>query len=607
MKKYYFLLIVICFCTHSISAQQNEKYWYFGDKCAVKFDTSGLNYINSSNMISLDGSDVKTDSTGELLFYTNGVTVYNKNNQIMLNGDSLGGHISSMQSVVIVPDPANDYEYYIFSTDATENQYQNGLCWSKVNMLLDNGLGGVTTKKNQLLTGVRERLTAIKRPACNGYWVLTYQDPYQYYAYPVTVTGIGQPVISTVNGYNAIINTPTLQSKGRIKVNPYSLTFVNTFYYSLSYCFEIGKFNIHTGAFTLKNVYTPPNNNSGIEFVDSNTLFSSHGGFPYTITKYKLVDVVDSFQINIVETVVVPGEKSIALGPDGILYIFRYNKKKLSAIINPTDTNPSIFIDSIIGLENNCKIGPPNGLQIPSPTIAPPQAHFLYSATKICIDSCISFINRSCDAYAFEWFFEGAVPAYSTEKNPQNICYPTSGNFGVMLVAHHGAYSDTAYMPGLIEVYASPVFSIEQNGNTLTCSLSGGSYGYQWYYNGAPIIGANGVSYTATMDGTYTLVVSTAQLCKASQSINVTVTGIADVEEHCEVWVQRQQSGAVQLKNQSTQEAVLRLTDISGRVVFEEKLQPGAQTQVMPATQGMYFLQISCGHQSRVMKIVGYP
>jgi hypothetical protein len=603
MQNIIILLIGLYCCILRSQAQQDEKYWYFGDKCAVKFDSLGLTYINTSNMVAYEGTAVQLDSVGELLFYTNGSQVYNKLNQIMFNGDSLGGHISSMQSAIIVPDPANNHEYYIFTTDAKENDFQNGLRWSKVDISLENGLGAVTTKNNLLLTGVRERLTAIKRPGCTGYWVVTYQDPYKYFSYPVTSTGIGSPVITIVNGYNAILSSPAPHSVGMLKINPLNLTFINSFFYTLSYCLEIGKFNISNGQFILKNIFIPSYPYSSYEFIDSSILFASTPNVPYSVDKLILQNQADTFQVTTVSTTMVLGAKSLKLGPDGKMYIFRFNKKKLSAIINPTDTNPSIFIDSIIGLENNCKIGPPNGLQIPSPTIAPPQAQFLYSAAKICTDSCISFINRSCDAYAFEWFFEGAVPAYSTEKNPQNICYPTSGNFGVMLVAHHGAYSDTAYMSGLIQVYLTPEFSIVQSGDTLFCSNQSVSFAYQWYFNDNMINGATGHSYIATQSGTYTLEVTNTQTCEATQSLAVTGVGMEALEQHCDLRV-LQGDGFIQLQNESLLGAQYRLTDLSGRVLEVGSILPGTRTTVLLDYSGVYFLQLVCGDKYEVVKVV---
>jgi dienelactone hydrolase len=52
---------------------------------------------------------------------------------------------------------------------------------------------------------------------------------------------------------------------------------------------------------------------------------------------------------------------------------------------------------------------------------------------------------------------------------------------------------------------------IQVAGNVL--SVDAGWDSYQWYLNGSPISGANGASYTATTDGVYHVVVSTAANC----------------------------------------------------------------------------------------------
>ncbi|MFZ5552119.1 MAG: T9SS type A sorting domain-containing protein [Bacteroidota bacterium] len=72
---------------------------------------------------------------------------------------------------------------------------------------------------------------------------------------------------------------------------------------------------------------------------------------------------------------------------------------------------------------------------------------------------------------------------------------------------------------------ATPV--ITQNGSVLTSSASSGN---QWYLNGVLISGATGTSYTATQDGTYTVVV-TVNGCSssASNSINVSGTGVDEL------------------------------------------------------------------------------
>ena len=67
-----------------------------------------------------EGSSSISDSNGQLLFYTDGVTVWDKNNAVMQNGTGLMGNGSSTQSALIVPCTCD--KYFIFTTDAAENQ-----------------------------------------------------------------------------------------------------------------------------------------------------------------------------------------------------------------------------------------------------------------------------------------------------------------------------------------------------------------------------------------------------------------------------------------------------------------------------------------------------
>jgi hypothetical protein len=51
-----------------------------------------------------EGTSVACDKNGQLLFYTDGVTVWNKNHQLMKNGTGLFGDFYAAQSAVIIPD-----------------------------------------------------------------------------------------------------------------------------------------------------------------------------------------------------------------------------------------------------------------------------------------------------------------------------------------------------------------------------------------------------------------------------------------------------------------------------------------------------------------------
>src|SRR6267142_6834319 len=89
------LLPLFCF------SQRQGNVWYFGDHAGVSFNsgipvalTDGATF--NTNQYS-EGTTAISDSAGNLLFYSNGQKLWNRNNQVMPNGDSLLGNFSSTQ------------------------------------------------------------------------------------------------------------------------------------------------------------------------------------------------------------------------------------------------------------------------------------------------------------------------------------------------------------------------------------------------------------------------------------------------------------------------------------------------------------------------------
>lgn len=110
------------------------------------------------------GCAAMSETLGNLLIYTNGFTVWNKNHHVILNGNNLQPPNSTpQQSGIIIPKPGSDKIYYIFHLRAfnfkkdSDTAYQS-LAYSIVDMTLDNGLGAVTLKGVKLLTPVSEAL-----------------------------------------------------------------------------------------------------------------------------------------------------------------------------------------------------------------------------------------------------------------------------------------------------------------------------------------------------------------------------------------------------------------------------------------------------------------
>ncbi len=137
-----------------------------------------------------------SDNNGNLLFYTNGDTVYNRNQTMMPNGFGLLGHPSATQGSLIIPKPGSCNIYYIFTASDWTNNW--GLNYSIVDMNLDNGMGDVVSKNIFLQSSVTERLTGVLKANGTDYWVISKRRfNNAFYSYSVTSSGVSTtPVVS---------------------------------------------------------------------------------------------------------------------------------------------------------------------------------------------------------------------------------------------------------------------------------------------------------------------------------------------------------------------------------------------------------------------------
>ena len=152
-------ILTIALLVSAVAFGQREAVnWYFGNN-------AGLNFNN-------EGCATFSDGNGNLLFYTEGVNVWNRNHQIMPNGEGLLGSTSATQSAMVLPRPGSSNIYYIFTSDNVQS-YQNGeggvgFNYSVIDMNLNGGLGDVTVKNINLLPNASEKVTAVRNNAGTG-------------------------------------------------------------------------------------------------------------------------------------------------------------------------------------------------------------------------------------------------------------------------------------------------------------------------------------------------------------------------------------------------------------------------------------------------------
>ncbi len=249
--KYYHIVLLFSFLGFS---QAEASHWYFGNGAGLIFDVSAGTVTPTADATSTistnEGCSSISDVNGNLLFYTDGRNVWDKNHTIMPNADyaagfGLLGDPSSTSSGLIVPRPGNSDQYYIFTVDEPHHQnayahpnqgpadengnpvafyfdsnggvpeeddgYNNGFAYSLVDLTLNGGNGDVvSSEKNVQLTTYdptdpaqdrykcSEKITAVEHADGQSYWVVThFRD--QFYSFRIDNTGVNtNPVVSTV-------------------------------------------------------------------------------------------------------------------------------------------------------------------------------------------------------------------------------------------------------------------------------------------------------------------------------------------------------------------------------------------------------------------------
>src|ERR1051326_6917694 len=100
-----FLPVLCAFLFLEASAQKEANVWCFGINAGLDFNSGSPVSFSGVVMNQLEGCSSICDGTGSLLFYTDGITVMNKNHVPMPNGVGLYGNYSSTQSALILKQP----------------------------------------------------------------------------------------------------------------------------------------------------------------------------------------------------------------------------------------------------------------------------------------------------------------------------------------------------------------------------------------------------------------------------------------------------------------------------------------------------------------------
>jgi len=240
------LRIVVCLFTSAVSlqAQKQADIWYFGNKAGISFSAGKPVAITDSELSTEEGCAVISDPAGKMLFYTDGISVWNSQHALMPNGRQLKGDPSSTQSGIAIQKPKAPGMYYLFTVAATGGE--SGISYSLVDMQLDQGKGDlVAGQKNLVLaTPVTEKLTAVAHRNGKDMWVIAHRwKSDEFLAYLVTENGVSTTAVTSQAG--RIHEGEALNTQGYMKSNPDGSNLALAL--EASFVFELFDFDNATG------------------------------------------------------------------------------------------------------------------------------------------------------------------------------------------------------------------------------------------------------------------------------------------------------------------------------------------------------------------------
>jgi len=364
--KILFVILFSLLINSQLFAGKEAFNWFFGENAGITFNTPGLEpvAINNGALISEEGCAAISDANGNVLFYTNGVTVWNKNNFPMQNGKNLMGDTSSTQSAIIIPKPGSTKLYYIITTNDANGS--NECRYSVVDISRQVGLGEVISKNRLLFNAATEKLLAIRHANGKDWWLLVHEWQSDVFrAYILDNNGINKFAVFSIAGSSH--NGDKKNKAGYLKASKNGTKLALAL--PEEGMLELFDFNPMTGrvsnpvslkALVLKDVY-------GLEFSPSGRkLFVTKQEYPSAIFQYDLSNWTQSGILNtqalIKEEKCYGAFQALQIGPDNKIYVARYNRKFLGRINSPEKIGRFCnYIDSAVYLkEKISKRGLPN-------------------------------------------------------------------------------------------------------------------------------------------------------------------------------------------------------------------------------------------------------
>ncbi|MBK9638122.1 MAG: T9SS type A sorting domain-containing protein [Bacteroidetes bacterium] len=207
------ILFIFILTTTSLSAQFTDRVWCFGDSVKMEFTSGGISINNPSGLFSVKPASTICDSVGNLLFYIGNYSaqptllnsyigaVFDSNNLILFNGDSLDIEAQDNDATIILPLAERDSGFIIIHHRDYINLSNYYFLWSHVKD--SSGIYKVVSKNN-ILASVSSacKLNAVKHGNGKDWWLVTHTlEADTFYVYLIDSNGINPPMKQKIGSY----------------------------------------------------------------------------------------------------------------------------------------------------------------------------------------------------------------------------------------------------------------------------------------------------------------------------------------------------------------------------------------------------------------------
>ncbi|MBL7113409.1 MAG: PKD domain-containing protein, partial [Bacteroidales bacterium] len=535
----YFSIFLSFFCF----SQGEFNNWYFGAYAGLTFN-SGSPVVLTDNPYNSGGCKLEvsvSDSAGNLLFFSAGQKVFDRNLGMMPNGEGLlGGEFwGTGQFIMAVPFITDKNKYYLFTIGYyTGYAPVIGLHYSVLDMQLHGGDGDIVagSKNIPLYMGdsAVNQLTAIRHHNNRDAWVIAKRHELNgsdYLAYLVTSDGIDTvPVVSQSSIHRPYWGFPSSANKkdAHLRISP-----DGRFLVSRDSLIEVCLFNSSTGQVIPKFTFIKNDTveMGGFEFsLDSRYLYSTMsqigdtGGAEYLIQ----YDMNDEDSSSFVNNRVMIGDSagySIQMAPDGKIYLNHFWDNKYLNVIN-SPSQPGLSC----GYQKNILYFPgQKWKQYHNSLCTFLQRYKAYvHHTGHCVGDSVHFTSDIWPpADSIHWDFgdpASGVSNFSNLANPVHL-FSGPGTYTVELwVRHNDQRTDTTWVT---IAFPNPQLGPDRTvctGDSTTFDAgycAGCTYLWRNLLTGLPV--GTGQTYTATTTGIYEVAVTDTNDCTERDTVQLSV------------------------------------------------------------------------------------